>query len=121
MYLYDDDNYLKFTVLRRKEGVAAIVEKRENKRNRILSESIIGETDLPESESGSWLRLSIKGRGQRAEFSVQGKVIVSGVSTEFLSSERAGGFVGCTYGIYAFGDGTGYARFRNLVIEYPGL
>ncbi len=121
LYLYDDDNYLKFTVLRRKEGVAAIVEKRENKRNRILSESIIGETGLPESESGSWLRLSIKGRGQRTEFSVQGKVIVSGVPTEFLSSERAGGFVGCTYGIYAFGDGTGYARFRNLVIEYPGL
>ena len=44
---------------------------------------------------------------------------IGSCSTDFLSSERGGGFAGCTYGIYAFGATEGYAHFRHFTVEYP--
>lgn len=39
------------------------------------------------------------------------------VPAEDLTSERKGGFTGCTMGVYAEGFGTGYAKFTNTCLK----
>ena len=62
--------------------------------------------------------MGLSGTEKGVIFELSGTEIGS-CSTDFLSSERGGGFVGCTYGIYAFGATEGYAHFRHFTVEYP--
>ncbi len=115
LYLYDDDNYF-CLLLRRQEGkLQVLLEKRERGSGQSL-----GNVELEDKaaclEEG-WLELEIRGKDRQAEFFVQGEKIGEAL-TDFMCSERAGGFVGCTYGIFAQGKEEGYARFCDLQVEY---
>ena len=115
LYLYDDDNYF-CLLLKRQEGkLQVLLEKRERGTGQSLG-SVKPEDEAAYLEEG-WLDLEIRGKDQRVEFFVQGEKLGEAMA-DFMCSERAGGFVGCTYGIYAQGKEEGYARFCNLQVEY---
>lgn len=115
LYLYDDDNYFCLLVRRQEGKLQVSLEKREKGSGQSFG-SVEPEGGATHSEAG-WLELEIRGKDQRAEFFVQGEKLGEAL-TDFMCSERAGGFVGCTYGIYALGNGEGYAQFCNLQVEY---
>lgn len=115
LYLYDDNNYIRLLLERQEGKFRIILEKREKGITQQL-ESILPKEDDSYLET-DWRDMEIRGKNQRVEFWVQGHKLKD-VMADFLCAERAGGFVGCTYGIYAFGQGEGYARFRNLQVEY---
>lgn len=115
LYLYDDDNYF-CLLLRRQDGKLWVSsEKRERGSGQSLG-SVKPENEAAYLDEG-WLDLEIRGKDQRVEFFVQGEKLGEAMA-DFMCSERAGGFVGCTYGIYAQGKEEGYARFCNLQVEY---
>ena len=62
-----------------------------------------------EDVAATRITLCISQKGQTATLSYDAgdgeKVIVSNLSTKFLSTESAGGFVGCTIGMYATANG----------------
>lgn len=115
LYLYDDDNYFCLLLRRQVGKLQVLLEKREKGSVQSLG-SMEPEGKAVCLEEG-WLDLEIRGKDQRAEFFVQGEKIGEAL-TDFMCSERAGGFVGCTYGIYAQGKAEGYARFCDLQVEY---
>ena len=115
LYLYDDDNYF-CLLLRRQDGKLWVSsEKRERGSGQSLG-SVKPENEAAYLDEG-WLDLEIRGKDQRVEFFVQGEKLGEAMA-DFMCSERAGGVVGCTYGIYAQGKEEGYARFCNLQVEY---
>ena len=73
------------------------------------------------------LELYLKAAGQRAEFFVrdeEGKVLklIKDVSLLPYSTEEAGGFVGCTLGVYASSNGEMSDRFADVAwISYEGI
>ena len=111
LYLYNDINYIKFTLRRCSDGIQIILQKNEMREQHTLFENNI-------EKPVDWMELEIKGENQMATFLLEGEEILSAVPVDFLSSKRAGGFVGCTYGIYAEGTGAGVAHFKNLTLEY---
>lgn len=119
LYLYDDDNYFCLLLNRQGGKLQISLEKREKGKGQSLGsvESEGEATHLEEDRMESWAELEIRGRDQRIEFFVQREKLGEALA-DFMCAEYAGGFVGCTYGIYARGAGEGYARFRNLQVEY---
>lgn len=115
LYLYDDHNYISLLLGKQDGKLRITLEKREKGTVQPLG-GVLPEKEVSYLET-DWLDLEIRGRNQRVEFLTQGQKIGEAMA-DFLCSERAGGFVGCTYGIYALGRGSGYARFRNLQVEY---
>lgn len=115
LYLYDDDNYFCLLLRQQDRKFQVSLEKREKGSGQSLG-SVELEGKVACLEAG-WLDLEIRGKDQRAEFFVQGEKLGEALA-DFMCSERAGGFVGCTYGIYAQGKEEGYARFCNLQVEY---
>lgn len=110
LYLHSDENYLKLVLTRQGDSLKVVALKRE-----LANDEVLGEI----AASEACANLEIRGESQRVTLYADGKEICSDISVEFLSSERAEGFIGCTYGIYAYGDGSTYANFKNLVIKYP--
>ena len=115
LYLYNDDNYICLLFRQQEEKSQVSIEKREQGAMQSLG-NIPAEKETQYLET-DWLDMEIRGKDQRAEFFVQGQKIGE-TAVDFMCAERAGGFVGCTYGIYALGREEGYARFRNLQVEY---
>lgn len=115
LYLYNDENYIRLLLTRQDEGLQATLQKREKG---ILQSypAIRLEQDTGNSME-SWTELEIRGKDQRAWFWAQGECLGE-IMVDFMSAERAEGFVGCTYGIHAFGKPDGYVRFRHLQVEY---
>jgi len=116
LYLYNDDNYVKLLMGIQKEGPCVSLIKREKGQEQLLLRKA-----LDSFEEKDWIRLEISGEDQQISFSVQGEPLAAKVGAGFMSAERAGGFIGCTYGIYAEGSGGGYASFRNLTVEQQEL
>jgi len=76
----------------------------------VKNEAAAGLSVLAEQEvCAEKITFSIRQAGQTASLSYDAgtgeQVLVSGLSTKFLSTESAGGFVGCTVGMYATADG----------------
>lgn len=98
-----------------------ITTKGENKEARLIRtldgvDEVIGSEPL----TGNAFGLKLEGENQ----SIKGTVLVDGkeiiiaenVDTYYLSTKVAGGFVGCTMGVYATSENeeTGYADFSSL-------
>lgn len=115
LYLYDDDNYFCLLIRRQEGKLQVLLEKREKGSGQSLG-NVEPEGKAACLEEG-WLELEIRRKDRQAEFFVQGEKIGEAL-TDFMCSERAGGFVGCTYGIFAQGKEEGYARFCDLQVEY---
>ena len=112
LYLHDDDNYLLFLMKKGSQGLYCQVQKRElGKEEFFPAHPVIQEED-------GFVTMGLSGTEKGVIFELSGTEIGS-CSTDFLSSERGGGFAGCTYGIYAFGATEGYAHFRHFTVEYP--
>ena len=105
----ESDNLTKGLVLMQNEGFSLRVEVSENKASALLrqdgADKIIGQTEV---KDGS-VTFVIKGDGLKGQAGiVEGdkEVMFDEVDIRALSTEVAGGFVGCTVGIYA-SDNTG--------------
>ena len=105
----ESDNLTKGLVLMQNEGFSLRVEVSENKASALLrqdgADKIIGQTEV---KDGS-VTFVIKGDGLKGQAGiVEGdkEVMFDEVDIRALSTEIAGGFVGCTVGIYA-SDNTG--------------
>ena len=111
LYLYNEKNYIKFTMSKCEDGIQVLLQKSEMGEQQVLLEKTI-------ISPLNWMEMEVQGENQKATFLLEGETIFSELPVDFLSSECAGGFVGCTYGIYAEGAGTGYAHFKDLSLEY---
>ena len=82
-------------------------------------EQVVGEVDVPETE----MILRLVGEGQKVKglVTVNGKeqLVAENVPTHYLSTEVAGGFVGCTLGLYttAAADEPGYIDASWIKLE----
>lgn len=112
LYLHDDDNYLLFLMKKGPQGLYCQVKKRELGKEEFFPVHPV----IQEEDGFATMGLSGTEKGVIFELS---ETEIGSCSTDFLSSERGGGFVGCTYGIYAFGATEGYAHFRHFTVEYP--
>ncbi len=76
---------------------------------------LLGTTQLP-MVSECTLTLAVHGLFADASGTAAGKTscLCRGIDLRFLSTERAGGFVGCMAGLYAAGKDSGWADFRSL-------
>ncbi len=73
-------------------------------------------------EFGTANKLSIKGKNHLMECSFNDKKCIKEISLESLTTQEAGGFVGCTMGVFAIKKekiDNNYAKFGNLNIIYP--
>lgn len=95
LYIHSDDNYL--TLLVSRDGDKAVVTAAKNEKGNI---SALGEYVFPAfPENG--IKLSLIGDMRNVSLYANETQIAEGINSAFLSSELAGGFVGCTYGPYA--------------------
>lgn len=119
LYIHGDDNYITLTV-KNVNGEQIVEAIRDEKT--VLTK--LGEINLGkvwENGTGEDLVLSIEGDMRKATFCVNEEIVAEGIDTAFLSSEMAGGFVGCTYGPYAVtSDESDKERvhFKDWFIEY---
>ena len=86
----------------------------------------IEEVLASEDVAAETISFTIAQKGQEACISYNTgnveKVLVSGLSTKFLSTESAGGFVGCTVGMYASANGAESANSAYFSgIDYTDL
>lgn len=98
LYLHSDDNYISL-LISNEEGRQVVTACSCNK----CEFTKLGKITLNEvwSEASSdVVKLAIKGHHRKASFYANNQCVASDVDTAFLSSELAGGFVGCTYGPY---------------------
>lgn len=78
---------------------------------------------VPYTEDGVHLKITQEGAGYSFYYSSDGKQfrpIAEGIDATFLSTETAGGFVGCMFGLYATSNGmpsTNRATFDYLKIK----
>lgn len=108
VYLHDEKNYVKWILEQAQEGrVLSFVHVEDGKEKILYSER----TDKAATE----LKLELKDMKICAY--ADGILIDTSVAAEDLTSERKGGFTGCTLGVYAEGTGTGYAIFKNTQIS----
>lgn len=77
---------------------------------------------VTQSLTGQAFKLTLKGEGQTVKALVEVNedvyTIAEEVDVHYLSTKVAGGFVGCTMGVYATSehDKTGYADFKTLTL-----
>lgn len=116
LYMHDDMNYLRIMLSRKADKLSVAVTKTQEGVH-----SVIAQADLSDNmllcEQSPLVSLKITGANQKVSFFAGSELLAQGISVAFLSSEISGGFVGCTYGIHAFGQNGGYADFKNLVID----
>lgn len=102
---------------------------KEKRKLQVIAHITENDTLLAEEEINAkgMLELYLKAAGQRAEFFVrdeEGKVLklIKDVSLLPYSTEEAGGFVGCTLGVYASSNGEMSDRFADVAwISYEGI
>ncbi len=108
VYLHDEKNYIKWVLV--KEAGAA---------NLCLIHVEDGEAKIlyTEKTENAIPNLKLELKDMRICAYADGNCIDVTVAAEDLTSERKGGFTGCTVGVYAEGSGVGYAKFSNTVIK----
>ena len=107
VYLHDEQNYVKWVLERAEEGAKlSLVHIEDGIANILYREKT--ENNAP------CLKLELQDMLIRAY--VDGNRIEASIAAEDLTSERKGGFTGCTMGVYAEGTGKGYAVFNNTEI-----
>ncbi len=102
----NEENHVKIGCLAGSDGATIQVVRVSRDRNEVICSA-----PLPEGDRVS-LRFSI--RGLWASAWVGETPLCWDIDLRPLSTELAGGFVGCTAGMFAEGDGTGWADFRSL-------
>lgn len=128
-YLYDEKNHVKLVLCTDENGRAQWQVKlredgRESTQGWLDAERVIGQAEkndkepahTAETEPRYTLELSLSGLLLTCK--VNG-CIIAAVDVRGLTAESAGGFVGCTMGIYAGGNkekADSYARFSRLII-----
>ena len=108
VYLHDEQNYVKW-VLAQIQGnfQLSLIHVEDGIANTLYSKVI--------KEQTVQLKLELKDMLIRAY--ANGECMGKAVSAEDLTSERKGGFTGCTIGVYAEGTGVGHAVFSNTIIQ----
>lgn len=113
--LQSNEYHVRFVEMKKQERIVVQVIFCEKGKDHILMEREI---------AGDSCTLRIINRGQRAKFLVeQGnekQEIVENVNMHLLSTEAAGGFVGCTVGMYASSNGresTNYSDYRWFSLQ----
>ncbi len=99
LYIHSDDNYITLMVSNVNGNQVVEAYKNEKAVSTKLGEVNLG--NVWSGTEGESLRLSIVGDIRNAKLLVNDQVVAENINTAFLSSELAGGFVGCTYGLYA--------------------
>ncbi len=115
LYLYNDDNYMKLLISSQEKELYAVVLKREKGQEQLLLKQSI---ERDQAKDDGMIELEICGEEQNISFVLQGRKLSAEYFAGFMSAEYAGGFTGCTFGIYAEGTGGGYAHFKDLTVEY---
>lgn len=102
VYYYDENNYIQFIVT--KQSVQIICRKNGTDEIAVTVDIIDAEKSIREESSckkpEKQHTLTITGKKQTASFQYDGRIIADNLSLSYLCSERAGGFTGCTVGIY---------------------
>ncbi len=99
LYIHSDDNYL--TLMVTNESGNQVVEAYKNEK---AVSTKLGELDLGQiwnGNEGDSIVLSIVGDNRNVTLYANDNIVAKDINSAFLSSELAGGFVGCTYGPYA--------------------
>lgn len=126
LYIHGDDNYITFMVsnVDGNQVVEALkYEKPVNSPDPTVVTKL-GELNLGkiwDGASGEPIVLSIEGDIRNATLCVNEEIVAEGIDTKFLSSELAGGFVGCTFGPYAVTTDEADAprvHFKDWYVEY---
>ncbi len=115
-YFYDSHNFITFSICKENGIENLIVKKMEKGVDTILYEEHNFE------EFGTANKLSIKGKNHLMECSFNDKKCIKEISLESLTTQEAGGFVGCTMGVFAVKKekiDNNYAKFGILNIIYP--
>ncbi len=108
VYLHDEQNYVKWVLEQKQGGLKlSLIHVEDGIANTLCSKEI--------KEQTVQLKLELKDMQIRAY--ANGECMEATVPAEDLTSERKGGFTGCTMGVYAEGTGVGYAVFSNTIIE----
>ena len=131
IYLQDDANpWTEEALAQTRQNLAVAVDwitqqaQTYNAQPKIYYDTLLAEEEI---NAKGMLELYLKAAGQRAEFFVrdeEGKVLklIKDVSLLPYSTEEAGGFVGCTLGVYASSNGEMSDRFADVAwISYEGI
>ncbi len=107
-------------------NIEYVVEVKENKRNLKVLKHLNNQVELlqeKEIAEKNDLEIIIKANGLAANFyfveNEKEILLLENISLEEMCTEIAGGFVGCTVGMYATGDDKSYAKFKSF--EYMEL
>ena len=119
LYIHSDDNYL--TLLISNHGDSQIVNAYKNEKGISckLGEQNLGSVRSDTKEDS--VLLSIVGDRRNITLYANDRIVAADIDSSFLTSELAGGFVGCTYGPYAVtSDETENTRihFRDWNVRY---
>lgn len=113
-YYYDENNYAVFVLRRELDKMVTEVRLIQNGK-----EQVIGRKWIEENTA----ELNIKSKERKAQF-LANRECVATASLDELTTEIAGGFVGCTIGIYATAKGESSsvkAAFERLQISYGDI
>lgn len=116
VYLYDEKNYVKF-VMTKEGGRRLSVKMTENGKERTLVLVPVPESRCRNGEEEQRCELLLELSGLYLSCWANGQIIAK-ADVHALTTERAGGFVGCTMGVYAGGGrkAGNYARFSKVVL-----
>ncbi len=112
VYFYDESHYIK-AVFRNTGGRCEAV---------VIKRTGAGETEMGRSPvAGEVHTLQLQGENQILCVMADDRKVADGVEVKDLCSERAGGFTGCTIGVYASSvhtDSGRYAIFDTLLLKF---
>ncbi len=104
VYLHDEKNYVKWVLDKAADGMKLLLVHVEDGEAKLLYSQ--------KTDSVS-VKLSLELKDMQICACADGNVVEATVAAEDLTSERKGGFTGCTLGVYAEGKNSGYAVFSN--------
>ncbi len=108
---YDEKNYLLLGVDKGSDEMSlSVVSCVGGRRRRLAQRKINGE-----KTDGAAFALRLEGRQQKAALYAAEECLMADVDLGYMSSEAAGGFVGCLLGVYA--EGHGQAMFGPVSIK----
>jgi len=108
VYLHDEKNYVKWVLVKEAGAVNLCLTHVEDGEAKIL---------YNEKTKNAVPSLKLELKDMKICAYADGNCIDVAVAAEDLTSERKGGFTGCTVGVYAEGSGVGCAKFSNTVIK----
>lgn len=115
VYYYNADNFLKFVITKQEGNTITTVIKREKEENTCLFQETL------EKYNGNSL-LELQANNHSVTCIFNGRSVVEQIAIDQLTTQGAGGFVGCTMGVYGYSknaDSDNAAIFGNLNILYP--